>query len=83
MRIYSDHRANSGCVCFVDSFWLNDGQPSNASRIGPEKRARIDLPETDDSTPMFVILRPSFAAGEIRQQALIARVTGGMVASPN
>jgi hypothetical protein len=25
MRIYSDHRANSGCVSFVDLFWLDDG----------------------------------------------------------
>jgi hypothetical protein len=41
------------------------------------------LPETDDPMPMFVILRPALAAGKVRQQALIARVTGGMVASPN
>jgi|SRR5438046_719794 len=44
---------------------------------------RIGLPETDNPTPVSVILRPAFAAGEVRQQALIAWVEGGMVASPN
>ena len=34
------------------------------------------LPETDDPMPMFVILRPALAAGEVRQQALIAWVEG-------
>src|ERR1700674_4863730 len=43
----------------------------------------IGLLETDDPTPMFIILRPALAAGEVCQQALIAWVEGGMVASPN
>jgi hypothetical protein len=29
MRIYSDHRANSGCVSFMDSFWSDDGPSLN------------------------------------------------------
>jgi hypothetical protein len=32
---------------------------------------------------MFAILRPVLAAEEVRQQALIAWVERGMVASPN
>ena len=45
--------------------------------------APIGLPETDDPTPTIAIVRPVLAAGEVRQQALIAWAEGGMVASPN
>jgi hypothetical protein len=41
MRIYSDHRANSGCVSVVDSFWLDAEQLGSyqlVRRISTDKR---------------------------------------------